>query len=218
MMGTSISKVGIPGMFSGGTEFTPQLNRFAHEELLDGTYFAPTYGNTLMGLAASTPPARTTTTRSSTTRRNRGRWSRWSIGRSDTSRRVRSDGTREADDADEGVFHARLPRARRGGARAALRSVPVGRRQRRSPVLAAWPRPRRLACTETRGAFRESAASFQLPERALEAGSRKLGATRQCFTYPFSVGASPTPAWKWTRSSISPRANPSPKSAVPTAA
>jgi hypothetical protein len=54
-MGTSIGKVGIRGIFSGGTEFTPQWNRFAHEELLDGAYMTPTYGNTMMGLAASSP-------------------------------------------------------------------------------------------------------------------------------------------------------------------
>jgi len=54
-MGTSIGKVGIRGIFSGGTEFTPQWNRFAHEELLDGAYMTPTYGNTLMGLAPSAP-------------------------------------------------------------------------------------------------------------------------------------------------------------------
>ena len=54
-MGTSISKAGITGIFSGGTEFTPQWNRFAHEELLDGAYMTPTYGNTLMGLAPSEP-------------------------------------------------------------------------------------------------------------------------------------------------------------------
>jgi phenylacetate-coenzyme A ligase PaaK-like adenylate-forming protein len=54
-MGTSIRKVGITGIFSGGTEFTPQWNRFAHEELLDGAYMTPTYGNTLMGLAPSAP-------------------------------------------------------------------------------------------------------------------------------------------------------------------
>lgn len=53
--GSSIGKVGISGIFSGGTEFTPQWNRFAHEELLDGAYMTPTYGNTLMGLAASSP-------------------------------------------------------------------------------------------------------------------------------------------------------------------
>src|SRR5262245_53126267 len=54
-MGTSIRKAGSTGIFSGGTEFTPQWNRFAHEELLDGAYMTPTYGNTLMGLAASGP-------------------------------------------------------------------------------------------------------------------------------------------------------------------
>jgi len=54
-MGTTIRKAGITGIFSGGTEFTPQWNRFAQEELLDGAYMTPTYGNTLMGLAASAP-------------------------------------------------------------------------------------------------------------------------------------------------------------------
>lgn len=54
-MGTTIRKAGVTGIFSGGTEFTPQWNRFAHEELLDGSYMTPTYGNTLMGLAASAP-------------------------------------------------------------------------------------------------------------------------------------------------------------------
>jgi hypothetical protein len=53
--GSSIRKMGITGIFSGGTEFTPQWNKFAHEELLDGAYMTPTYGNTLMGLAASKP-------------------------------------------------------------------------------------------------------------------------------------------------------------------
>jgi hypothetical protein len=54
-MGTTIRKAGITGIFSGGTEFTPQWNRFAQEELLDGAYMTPTYGNTLMGLAPSEP-------------------------------------------------------------------------------------------------------------------------------------------------------------------
>ncbi len=53
--GTTIRKAGIKGIFSGGTEFTPQWTRFATEELLDGTYMTPTYGNTLMGLACSRP-------------------------------------------------------------------------------------------------------------------------------------------------------------------
>lgn len=53
---SSIRKAGITGIFSGGTEFTPQWTRFATEEFLDGVYMTPTYGNTLMGLAASKPP------------------------------------------------------------------------------------------------------------------------------------------------------------------
>jgi hypothetical protein len=53
--GSSIREAGITGIFSGGTEFTPQWNRFAQEELLQGVYMTPTYGNTLMGLAPSSP-------------------------------------------------------------------------------------------------------------------------------------------------------------------
>ncbi len=59
--GTSIQEIGITGIFSGGTEFTPQWTRFCVEELLGGpaaeggVYMTPTYGNTLMGLACSKP-------------------------------------------------------------------------------------------------------------------------------------------------------------------
>jgi len=52
----SLKKMGIRGVFCGGTEMTPQFHRFAVEELLDGIYFAPTYGNTLMGLATHKEP------------------------------------------------------------------------------------------------------------------------------------------------------------------
>jgi hypothetical protein len=51
----SLKKMGIKGVFCGGTEMTPQFHRFAVEELLDGVHFAPTYGNTLMGLAVNKP-------------------------------------------------------------------------------------------------------------------------------------------------------------------
>lgn len=51
----SLKRVGITGVFCGGTEMTPEFYRFAVEELLDGVYFAPTYGNTLMGLAVHKP-------------------------------------------------------------------------------------------------------------------------------------------------------------------
>ncbi len=52
----SLKSMGIKGVFCGGTEMTPQFHRFAVEELLDGIYFAPTYGNTLMGLATHKIP------------------------------------------------------------------------------------------------------------------------------------------------------------------
>jgi hypothetical protein len=51
----SLKKAGITGIFCGGTEMTPQFHRWVREEILDGIYFAPTYGNTLMGLAVGKP-------------------------------------------------------------------------------------------------------------------------------------------------------------------
>jgi phenylacetate-coenzyme A ligase PaaK-like adenylate-forming protein len=55
--GTTLEKAGITGVFCGGTEMTSQWIRFAIEEFLGpNLYIAPTYGNTLMGLAASEMP------------------------------------------------------------------------------------------------------------------------------------------------------------------
>jgi phenylacetate-coenzyme A ligase PaaK-like adenylate-forming protein len=55
--GSSIAKAGITGIFCGGTEMTSQWIRFTIEEYLSSNvYIAPTYGNTLMGLAASDMP------------------------------------------------------------------------------------------------------------------------------------------------------------------
>ncbi len=51
----SLRQAGIRGVFCGGTEMTRQFHRFAREELLEGAEFAPTYGNTLMGLACHKP-------------------------------------------------------------------------------------------------------------------------------------------------------------------
>ena len=59
--GQSFQDTGITGIFSGGTEFTPQWTRFCIEEFFGGSpdesgiYMTPTYGNTLMGLACSKP-------------------------------------------------------------------------------------------------------------------------------------------------------------------
>src|SRR6266496_1580223 len=55
--GSSVAKAGLTGIFCGGTEMTSQWIRFAMEEYLGpDVYIAPTYGNTLMGLAASDQP------------------------------------------------------------------------------------------------------------------------------------------------------------------
>ncbi len=55
----SIPEAGIKGVFCGGTTMTPQITRFLIEEVLeDEVAFVPTYGNTLMGLAAHKPTLR----------------------------------------------------------------------------------------------------------------------------------------------------------------
>lgn len=51
----SLVKLGIRGIFCGGTEMNAQFHRFAREELVPGIDFVPTYGNTLMGLACPKP-------------------------------------------------------------------------------------------------------------------------------------------------------------------
>jgi len=49
-------EAGIRGVFCGGTTMAPQYVRFLVEEVLENRIgFYPTYGNTLMGLAASVP-------------------------------------------------------------------------------------------------------------------------------------------------------------------
>jgi phenylacetate-coenzyme A ligase PaaK-like adenylate-forming protein len=55
----SIADAGVKGVFCGGTTMTPQTTRFLVEEVLeDRVEFVPTYGNTLMGLAAHKPDLR----------------------------------------------------------------------------------------------------------------------------------------------------------------
>jgi hypothetical protein len=52
----SLRRLGITGVMCGGTQLTAQFHRFAREELLENVIeFVPTYGNTLMGLAAHKP-------------------------------------------------------------------------------------------------------------------------------------------------------------------
>jgi phenylacetate-coenzyme A ligase PaaK-like adenylate-forming protein len=57
--GSGIAQAGITGIFCGGTEMTSQWIRQTIEEVLGPeVYIAPTYGNTLMGLAASQMPTK----------------------------------------------------------------------------------------------------------------------------------------------------------------
>jgi len=52
----SIANAGIKGVFCGGTQMSPQTVRFLIEEVLENKVkLIPTYGNTLMGLAAHKP-------------------------------------------------------------------------------------------------------------------------------------------------------------------
>ena len=131
----SLKAHGITGIFCGGTEMTPQFHRFAVEELCEGAYFAPTYGNTLMGLA---------------THRETGPAEDWAIvyyppapramievvdpEQPETAGRLRRHRPRPPHHADQGVLRAALPRARFGRARAAVREVSVGRRPQRAAV------------------------------------------------------------------------------------
>jgi hypothetical protein len=55
----SLADAGIKGVFCGGTTMSPQDARFLVEEVLEHRVaFVPTYGNTLMGLAAHKPTLR----------------------------------------------------------------------------------------------------------------------------------------------------------------
>ena len=124
--GSSIEKAGITGIFCGGTEMTSQWIRFTMEEYLGpDVYIAPTYGNTLMGLAASEMPTaegqvqdRVLRPAAAGGRRGGGLQGLQQAG---AGRRHRP---RAADDADEGVLRAAVRGARRGRARAAGEKYP----------------------------------------------------------------------------------------------
>ena len=111
--GTNLQEVGITGIFSGGTEFTPQWTRYAVEELLGGPpeeggiYMTPTYGNTLMGLACSRP----------VTAAEKYKITYYAPQpRPQPGRALRSNGSCQADDLDQGVLRTGVPGTRRGRA------------------------------------------------------------------------------------------------------
>ncbi len=181
----SLKKMGIKGVFCGGTEMTPQFHRFAVEELLDGVYFAPTYGNTLMGLAVHKPRLAEDNFAiiyypPSPKRHDRGGGSRPSRAR----RRLRPDRARAPDHADARILHAAISRARRGRARAALRSVSVGWRAQRAPVFPVpieSSRGRLLKCCTSQycATAGRTAASMSRTSRTTERASRSSKSARR---------------------------------------
>ncbi len=194
-MGTSIRKMGITGIFSGGTEFTPQWNRFAHEELLDGAYMTPTYGNTLMGLAASAPS---------------GPHNNYKIAYYAPQPRAVVEVV-DFDDENKVVGYGETGRVKLTTLTREFFVPGFLERDEgeREPPYAKYPwdgvsgvRPYR--------AF----ASDHDRRRLLDPRTR----TRSCCNCPSFGGDSPTRAWKWTTWPTSPPVNPSPRSAAPTAA
>ena len=114
-----------------------------------GVYMTPTYGNTLMGLACSKPVTPEDGYKISYyAPQPRAVIEVVEFNDYNTARAVRRDRPREADDADQGVLRARLPGARRRRARAAVRKISLGRRQRRAAVPRAGGSERRWGCIE----------------------------------------------------------------------
>ena len=75
--GSSIKKSGISGIFSAGPK-SLRSRPLRVEELLDGVYITPTYGNTLMGLACSKPVRPAEGYKITYYARSRGPRSKWS--------------------------------------------------------------------------------------------------------------------------------------------
>jgi hypothetical protein len=99
---------GIGGVFCGGTTMAPQYVLCIVEEVLEGRIgFYPTYGNTLMGLAASVP-LRPEDKFSITYYAPQPSAVLRVVNSSKTDEVVNSGawGARRVDDFDEGVFHA----------------------------------------------------------------------------------------------------------------
>ena len=131
-----IRKAGITGIFSGGTEFTPQWNRFAHEELLDGALHDADLRQHADGSRRVSAPTGPHNNYKISYHAPQPRAVIEVVDFDDPSRVVDygAVGTGEAHHAHERVLRARLPRTRRRRARSALRQISVGRDQRREAV------------------------------------------------------------------------------------
>ena len=132
----NLREAGIRGVFCGGTTMTPQYVRFIMEEVLgEGIGFYPTYGNTLMGLAASVPlwpednfsvtyyaPAASRRPARRESRPNRLPRGLWPVG----SRRI--------DHSHPGAVSAAVSRTRRSHPPETSRPLSLGRRGRGPPL------------------------------------------------------------------------------------
>ena len=127
---------GIRGVFCGGTTMAPQYVRYIVEEVLENRIgFYPTYGNTLMGLAASVP-LRPEDNFSMTYFAPQPRAVLQVVDPDKTHQLVelRPMGTRGIDHADPRIFHAALSGTGRSHPPRAARALRLGWR-RRSPPL-----------------------------------------------------------------------------------
>jgi hypothetical protein len=114
---------------------TPQFHRLAIEELMEGAYFAPTYGNTLMGLATHKPfdPA---DNYAIIYYPPSPRAMIEVVDPDEPSKVVDYGQTGRVRLTDKGILHAAFPGARRMRARTAMREIPLGRRAQRKTILA----------------------------------------------------------------------------------
>ena len=130
-----LPKPGVRGVFAGGTELTPQWTRFVTEELIEGVFLQPTYGQHAQWVwRRPAPRPRTTVTGSPTTRRCRAPCSKWWTPTPARWWTIRRNRPRPPHHPHPRAVHSRLPRARRRRAGTPVGPLPVGRGQRRTPV------------------------------------------------------------------------------------
>ena len=129
-------EAGIRGVFCGGTTMAPQYVRYIVEEVLENRIgFYPTYGNTLMGLAASVP-LRPEDHFSVTYYAPQPRAVLRVVNPQDTSQVValRTMGPRRTDHFDPRIFHAAFSGARRGHPPRTAPALCLGRRGGSAPL------------------------------------------------------------------------------------
>ena len=173
----NLYEAGIRGVFCGGTTMAPQYVRFIVEEVLEGRIgFYPTYGNTLMGLAASVP-LRPEDNFSITYYAPQPRAVLRVVNPKQTgqARGLRRVGPGGTDHADEGVLHAALPRTGRSHPPPSRASPTPGTAWPRCGPLARWRRPLSKGCIEPKLAGTRPNATTQRRLLAVAPTERPVG-------------------------------------------